>query len=218
MFHPVPAARLLRLVLACVFATAAAHAQSNLSMYTDQFVNGFQDWSWAAHNSANTSPVHSGSDSISVNDVAWTGISFYQAGFNSYQGGFDLSGYTNFSFWANGGTKGGQQLQVYIQYGSTSGATVVLTPLPTNSWRQYSVPLTTLGVANVTNAFRFNIVLTGYGPTNMFYLDDIQLTTSPGPALVHVNLNANQVLRAADSRWSGLNTAVWTATSTRRTP
>lgn len=186
-----------------------AQAQSNLSIYTDNLVNGFQDWSWAAHNLANTSPVHSGSYSISVTDVAWTGISFYQAGFNSYEGGFNLSGYTNFSFWANGGSRGGQQLQMYVQYGATSGSTVLLSPLPTNSWRQYAVPLSTLGVAGVTNAFRFNIVLTSNGPTNTYYLDDIQLTTSPGPSVVHVNLNANQVLRAADSRWFGLNTAVW---------
>ena len=151
---------LQRLALASAFAAMTAQAQSNLSIYTDNLVNGFQDWSWAAHNLANTSPVHSGSYSISVTDVAWTGISFYQAGFNSYEGGFNLSGYTNFSFWANGGSRGGQQLQMYVQYGATSGSTVLLSPLPTNSWRQYAVPLSTLGVAGVTNAFRFNIVLT----------------------------------------------------------
>ena len=181
MFHPF----LSQAAAACpgfVFATAAAHAQSNLSIYTDQFVNGFQDWSWAAHNPANTSPVHSGSYSISVNDVAWTGISFYQAGFNSYQGGFDLSGYTNFSFWANGGTRGGQQLQS-------------LYPI----WRDQrrhgpAVPVADQLLAAICGALehpgsrqRHQCVSLQYRadlqrPDQYVYLDDIQLTTSPGPS------------------------------------
>jgi hypothetical protein len=198
-------------MMLAVGAVLPSVAQSNLSIYTDHLVNGFQDWSWAAHNLANTSPVYSGSNSISVSDVAWTAISFEQAGFNSYQGGFDVSGYTNFSFWANGGTVGGQVLQVYVQYGNSNSLTYSLPPLQTNSWRQYAIALSTLGISNVTNAFRFNIQLTpnGTSTTNTFYLDAIQLTTSPGPSIVHVNLNTSQTVRTADSRWFGLNTAVW---------
>jgi len=44
----------------------SAIAQTPLQIYTDNLVNGFQDWSWATRNMANTSPVHSGSASISV--------------------------------------------------------------------------------------------------------------------------------------------------------
>ncbi len=201
--------RRMALVMVLGSAGLAASGQTNLSMYTDDLVNGFQDWSWATHSLTNTSPVHSGTDSIRVSDIAWTGISFEQAGFNSYQGGFGLSGYTNFAFWADGGASGGQQLQVYIQYGATNGVTYLLPPLPTNAWAEYAVPLTTLGVAQTTNAYRFNIQLTGNGSTNTFYLDDIQLTTSPGPAAVHVAVNTGESLRPADARWFGLNTAVW---------
>ena len=195
----------------CLSAIPALKAQTNLSIYTDHLVNGFQDWSWAAHSLTNTSPVYSGTDSISVSDVAWTGISFEQAGFNHYQGGFDVSGYTNLSFWANGGLRGGQQLQIYVQYGATNGSDYLLSPLPTNAWQQYAVPLSALGLTGVTNAYRFTLQLTPYGTstTNTFYLDDIQLTTSPGPSVVHVNVNAGQSVRAVDPRWFGLNTAVW---------
>jgi hypothetical protein len=188
-----------------------AQAQTNLSLYTDHLVNGFQDWSWAAHNLANPAPVHSGSNSISVSDVAWTAVSFYNAGFNSYQGGMDVSGFTNFSFWANGGARGGQVLQLYVQYAAVSGPAYAFPPLPTNAWRQYTVPLSALGLAGVTNAFRYNLQLTpdGASTTNTFYLADLQLTASPGPAVAHVNVSAGQSLRTADSRWFGLNTAVW---------
>lgn len=192
-------------------AISAVQAQSNLSIYTDNLVNGFQDWSWATHNLANTSPVHSGANSISVSGADWTAVSFEQAGFNSYQGGFSLAGYTNFSFWANGGSGGGQKLQVYVQYGAngTSGTAYALSPLTANTWQQFAIPFSALGVANVTNANRFNIELTGSGTTNTFYLDDIQLTTSPGPAVAHIGVNTSQAIRTADARWFGLNTAVW---------
>ena len=197
-----------------IYSTAliqAVKAQTNLSIYTDHLVNGFQDWSWANHNLANALPVYAGTNSISVSDVAWTGVSFEQAGFNNYQGGFDVSGYTNFSFWANGGSHGGQQLQIYVQYGATNGSYYLLSPLPTNSWQQYTVPLSALGLTGVTNAYRFTLQLTPYGAntTNTFYLDDVQITTSSGPALVHINVHAGQSIRSADPRWFGLNTAVW---------
>ncbi|HEY4414311.1 MAG TPA: alpha-L-arabinofuranosidase [Verrucomicrobiae bacterium] len=214
MSHPI-VTRLGAVVLITIglaTATQIVSAQSNLSIYTDHLVNGFQDWSWAAHNFANPSPVHSGNNSISVSDVAWTAVSFEQAGFNNYQGGFDVSGYTNFSFWANGGSGGGQRLQVYVQYGlngSSSSATYSLSALPVNAWQQYVIPFSALGIAGATNVNRFNIQLTGNGTTNLFYLDDIQLTTGSGPSLVQVTINATNRIRTADARWSGLNTAVW---------
>jgi hypothetical protein len=42
-----------------------------------------------------------------------------------------------------------------------------------------------------------------------FYVDDIQLLATPAPALVHISLNATQAVRTAESRWFGLNTAIW---------
>src|SRR5205814_1607824 len=50
-----------------LFGTVATlRAQSPLLIYTDHLVNGFADWSWATRNLASTSPVHSGSNSVSV--------------------------------------------------------------------------------------------------------------------------------------------------------
>src|SRR5689334_17962071 len=76
-------------------------AQSPLLIYTDHLANGFQDWSWAARNLSNTAPVHTGADSISVNASAWQALSFWHQDLNA-------PAYTNLTFWANGGTAGGQ--------------------------------------------------------------------------------------------------------------
>ncbi len=179
--------------------------QANLPIYTDRLVNGFQDWSWATRNMANTTPVHGGTASISVTSAAFTALSFQHPDFNT-------SPYSNISFWAHGGTGGGQRLQVYVQYGpsGTSGSTVVLpTTLTAGTWTQYTISLSSLGVANRANVNRINIQLAGSGTTGTFYVDDIQIGAAPAPALVHLNVNAAQTVRTADARWFGLNTAVW---------
>ena len=186
----------------------SASAQAPLAIYTDNLVNGFQDWSWATRNLANTSPTHSGSaDSISMTSAAWTALSFEHPDFST-------AVYGSFSFWANGGSSGGQRLQVYVQYGSSgSGPTYALpSALTANTWKQFSIPLSTLGVANRTNVNRINIQLTGSGTTGTFYVDDIQFDAAPAPSLVHLNANAVNTLRPADARWFGVNTATWDST------
>ena len=67
------------------------NAQANLPIYTDNLVNGFQDWSWGTRNLANTSPTYTGSQSISVSDVAWEALSFENSDFNT-------TPYTNLTF------------------------------------------------------------------------------------------------------------------------
>src|SRR5678810_152192 len=69
-------------------------AQSPLSIYGDGLLNGFQDWSWAARNLNNTSPVHSGSASISVTASTWQALSFWHSDLNA-------AAYTNLLFWIN---------------------------------------------------------------------------------------------------------------------
>ncbi len=177
-----------------------AHAQTNLLIYTDHLVNGFQDWSWAAHNITNAAPantIHAGSDSISVTSSG--GISFHQSDFND-------SIYSTLTFWANGGSSGGQVLQVYASLDTSDQPAVTLTALPTNGWQQFTVSLATLHVANKTNRARISITS---GSSSPYYLDDIQLNTSSAPALQHLGVDASQILRLADVRWAGVNTATW---------
>src|ERR1051326_2618132 len=92
-----------------LLATASLRAQSLLLIYTDHLVNSFADWSWGTRNLANTSPVHSGSNSVSVSAAVWQAFSVWHDDLNA-------ASYANLTFWANGGSSGGQILQVYVEY------------------------------------------------------------------------------------------------------
>lgn len=183
-------------------------AQSPLTVYTDNLVNGFQDWGWATHNYANTSPVHSGNNSVSVTIAsAWQGLQIVHSA-------FDSTPYGSVSFWINGGASGGQRLQLFglAQIGSTQNvwqSSFSLGTLQANSWQQFTIPLSALGVANKSNVT--GIVIQdriGAGqPT--FYVDDVQFDTKAAPALVQVSLNATQSVRTVDARHFGVNLAVW---------
>src|SRR5208283_5867625 len=184
-------------------------AQTNLVIYADSLTSGWQDWSYAAtRNFANTSPVHSGSDSISVTITgAWGAIQL---------GHVDMTNtaYAFISFWLNGGASGGQQLQMYglLDVDGTNTAQIgryyLNTPIA-NTWQQYTVPLSALGVANTTNFTGFAIQDSVGSTEPTFYLDDIQLVNATAPALTHLTLNAGQPIRTADARWFGMNVAVW---------
>jgi hypothetical protein len=184
--------------------TPRLSAQTNISIYSDQLNNGFQNWSWGNVNISCTSPVHSGTDSISYHDVAWNAISFWHADFNP-------APYKYLDFWLNNSGAGGQVIQIYLQYSNAvySTAAYQLPALPsTTAWQHFFIPLSSLGAASVTNLSRINFQLTSFGTTNVFYMDDVNLSLVP-PSTVNLVVDANQTLRIADARWFGLNTAVW---------
>jgi alpha-L-arabinofuranosidase len=196
----------LAALLSC---TLEADAQNNLSIYSDQLNNGFQDWGWATHNYSNIAPVHSGSDSVSVtiSTVNYDGLQIYHPD-------FDSTPYTSLSFWVNGGAIGGQNLQVYglLHLGTTNNfgmPSIPLGTLPADTWQHITIPLSSLNVASSANFTGFVIqsAIGAIQPT--FYVDDIQLNANPPPPLVHIGVDAGQKLRAADARWFGLNTAIW---------
>jgi hypothetical protein len=185
-----------------------AQAQAPLPVYTDHLVNGFQDWGWATHDYANPSPVHSGTASVAVTIASpWQGLQIYHPD-------MDSSLYSSVSFWLNGGTNGGQRLQVYglLHIGTTNNAGqshYSFGTLGTNSWQQFIVPLATLGVANKTN-FTGLVIQDRIGAVQpTFYVDDIQLVAAPAPTLSHLSLNATQAVRSVDARWFAVNTAIW---------
>ena len=178
-------------------------AQSPLPIYTDSYVNGFDDWSWAPHNVANTSPVHSGNNSISVSAAVNQAISFHHAD-------LDTTLYNDFSFWAHGGAGGGQRLRVYAELSGVGQPGVdIAAPLTANTWQQFTLSLSSLGVANKPNFSRINIQLRSGGTTTTFYVDDVQIGHKPPPAAVNVGVQATQVLRTVDARHFGVNLAIW---------
>jgi hypothetical protein len=200
----------------CGLATAAvlgsvaleAKAQAPLTVYADGLLNGFQDWGWAAHNYANTSPpIHSGSASISVTiGAAYEGLQMVHSA-------FDSTAYSSVSFWLHGGASGGQRLQIsgLAQVGSTQNVwqtSFSLGTLTTN-WQQFTVPLSALGLANKGNAtgIVFQDRIGAAQPT--FYVDDVVFNAVVVPAQVNVSVNATQAVHAVDARHFGVNIAIW---------
>jgi hypothetical protein len=211
MFSP----KLKRQILASVLLVGLLgvgmniQGQTNYSIFSDELDNGFLNRSTGTNNFASSSPVHSGVRAISMRDLAGKTIAFGHTDFNPTSA-------TNLIFWANGGTAGGQILEVYVQYNNSasSGPVYPLPPLPKNSWEGFSLSLNELGLAGVTNISQLNFELTGAGTTGLFSLDDISLTSTNAASLatnspVHVRVDATQTLRGADARWFGLNTAIW---------
>ena len=189
-------------VLVVALCAVNASAQSAFSIYYDSLTNAFQDWSWAPRDLNNASPVHAGTKSIRVSANFWEGIAFHHAD-------FDSTAYASVSFWANGGT-GGQRIQIYGEYGSTTPAAYTVPgTLPVNTWQQYTIPLATLGIANKPNFHHLTFQLRNDGTTNTFYLDDIVFNANPPPALVNISLNTTQSVRTVDTRHFGVNLAMW---------
>ncbi len=205
---PCRVAIIMGMTCLALVSTTDTKAQANLQVYADSLVNGFQDWGWAPHNYANTLPVHSGNNSASVTIAsAWDGLQILHSAFGS-------TPYDSVSFWLNGGTSGGQRLQVYglAQIENTQNvgqASFLLDTLGTNSWQQFIVPLSALGLANKGNATGLVIQDRIGAAQPTFYVDDIQFMPKPVPSVVNVSVNATQSLRTVDARHFGVNLAIW---------
>jgi hypothetical protein len=186
------------------FAAGSALAQTNRPIYTDNLVNGFSaSSSGLTYNVANTSPVHTGSYSISATVTA-------PGGYLSFQhGGFNSSPYGSVQFWINGGASGGQVLKVYGTLNGSVQTAYSLPKLMTNVWQQFIVPLSSLGCSNKANFSGLRIADASGGAQPVFYVDDVYIGAAPAPAVVHLNILANQTNRLADGRWFGVNTATW---------
>lgn len=177
-----------------LFAGAALRlaAQSDQTVYTDSLQNGWQDYGWATLNYANASPVHGGSSSISVSSTNWEALYLHH---NAQAG----SAFTDLTFWINGGSSGGQVVQVQATRNGAAQSPVVLTALPFNSWRQETVSLASLGVASATDFDGFWIQVQNPGLAPTFYVDDITLVggtpppavTNP-PVAITINATLNQ--------------------------
>jgi hypothetical protein len=159
-------------LLAAWLPFSNVQAQSNEIIYSNSLQNGWADWSWASDNLSCTSPVLTGfSDSISVLCTNFQALYLHQTA-------FDSTPYTNLTFWINGGTKGGQPLQVRATLSGAAQTAVALSPLTTN-WQQITVTLAALGVANQPNMDGFWIQSQTKAQLAPFYVDDIVLVAGP---------------------------------------
>jgi hypothetical protein len=191
-------------LLWCLALPAVADAQTDQSVYTDALANGWQNWSWATVNLANTTPVQSGTDSIGVSAGP------YQALYLHHDP-FDSTLYTSLNFWINGGASGGQLLQVQATLNGAAQTVVTLPLLAANTWTQISIPLSSLGVQTQPNLDGFWIQDRSGATQPTFFVDTIAIKAQPAPNVVNVTVNAADTLRVVDPRHFAVNTAVWDA-------
>ncbi len=210
MIHSVTSRRALSLLtflmpfLCCLALPSVARAQTDQSVYTDALVNGWQNWSWATVNLSNTTPVQSGTDSISVSAGPYQALYLHQTA-------FDSTPYAALVFWINGGSAGGQLLQVQATLDGTAQTVVTLPALAANSWQQVTIPLSSLGVQNQPDMDGFWIQDRSGTTQPTFFVDTITITAQPPPSVVNVTVNAAQPVRIVDTRQFAVNTAVWDA-------
>ncbi|HZV35771.1 MAG TPA: glycoside hydrolase family 44 protein, partial [Verrucomicrobiae bacterium] len=185
--------------LLLAIASFSSRAQTtNQPIYIDSLVNGWQDWSWAKDNLANTSPVHSGSDSISISCTNYQGFYLHQTAFNS-------SPYSNITFWIYVTSSGVPPLKVQGTLSGTAQSSYYQIPSVTaNTWTLITVPLSSLGTANATNMDGFWIESETSSQVPTFYVDDITLntnsvvttnnppTTTNSTAVISVDAGANR--------------------------
>jgi alpha-L-arabinofuranosidase len=163
-------------LISLLFAANPVLSQTNQSIYTDSLQNNWQDWGWAQISYDNTSPVHSGSMSISVTITGgWQAIYLFHAP-------FDSSPFANLTFWLNGGTSGRQGLGIQGHAGGAAQTVVTLTPPTANAWTKYTVSLASIGVANRTDMDGFWIQDRIGAAQPTFYLDGITLSVIPEPS------------------------------------
>ncbi|HEV2456713.1 MAG TPA: alpha-L-arabinofuranosidase [Verrucomicrobiae bacterium] len=178
-------------------------ASDDYLIYTIQLNNGWaDDYSYAPYYLTNN-PNFDGSNSIACAFTSWQALWFTHDPINT-------TIYNNVSFWLNGGPAGGQNLNFYAQTGPnfTDGNAVSVTA-PAGAWTEYTIPLASLGVANITNltGFQFSNPNGSVQPT--FYVADFSLSAAPKPAVVHVGVNAAAPIRTVDARVFGINNVAW---------
>ena len=205
--------------IACVFVIGlltlserVVVAGDDLILYDDALRSGFQDWGWAPHSLTNTSPVYSGTNSISVSYQSnYDGLYVVNPG-----AGIDTSGYTAIRFAIHGGSVGGQLLSVKAgdNSGYPSNSVALNTFLPggpvAGSWRIVTLPLNALNLQDaIFNRLVFQSDIDGPQPT--FYLDDIRLIAGAIPDVITgtIRIDASGIVTPIDSRLRGTNLPTW---------
>jgi hypothetical protein len=173
---PIPAAAAL------VALVLALPAPAQLAVYTDSLQNGFSDWSWAAHDLAQTAVVRSGSAAVSFEPDGWEALFLHR------DAGFTSAEYEAIELWVRGAGAGGQQVTIAILNDGTAVASAPLAgfveggTIPAGAWAKATVPFSALGLAAGSwDGIWLQDASGGNQPT--LYVDDVRLlpNTSPPP-------------------------------------
>jgi len=155
----------------------------DLTIYDNNLAPGWQSWSWATVDFANTTAAYSAPNSISVDAGVWGSL------YLAYQGApLDTSGYNTLTFWANGGASGGQRVTISaaVNFNGDGLPSYSIDALPANTWRKYEIPLAALGVQGQSNITNFGFMNTSGVTAPTFYIDEIVLSPAQASTLLQV--------------------------------
>jgi hypothetical protein len=145
---------------------AFAQSTTPLAIYGDRLAPGWDNWSWAEV----TLGVRASGDErpIQIDADAWEALYLHHEPFST-------AGYTNFSFWINGG-QGGQTLSVVAL--DAAGEALSTGPFRfvplANAWRRVEVPLSEIGAADtIVSGFLIQNATAASAPT--FFVNEIGL-------------------------------------------
>ncbi len=193
--------RLGMVATSCFVAVAGADDQV---IFDEALRNGWESWSWAAVDVAQSTVVHAGSRAIAVTGGPWEALYLGHSALNS-------SGYTHLAFWIHGGPKGGQKLQVQAVLGSDAQAPWSVPDLAANTWQHISVPLSALGAANAANFTGFWLQDRSGAAQAPYYVDDVALIAGSVPpvtnGVVTVTVDAARDRHPIDPRIYGVSFA-----------
>lgn len=149
-------------------AVTAAPA-TDLVVYGDALASGWENWSWdTAVNFANSSPVQSGAQSMSVTyNAGWAGLSLRASA------PVNTANYTGISFWAYGAAGSGPVgFNIQTTDGGAASASITFTA-PAGQWTQYTVSWAQLG--NPGQVARVNWQEMGGDAKPVWFVDDVRL-------------------------------------------
>jgi WD40 repeat protein len=135
-------------------------------VFGDTLGDGWTDWSWAAVEYTNASPVHEGSNSISVRAGPWQGLYLHHDSFKPAE--FD-----RVSLWVHGGDSP-KQLMLSGCVNSVFQTGVLLT-VPGGVWTRVVEPLAALEVANQPGFDGIGLQESTGAGQGVFYVDQIEL-------------------------------------------
>ncbi len=157
---------------------------ADISVYADALAADWQNWSWSTTlNFSNSAPVHSGSQSLSVQyNAGWAGLYLHP------NAAYDTKAYDRIRFWVNGGSAGGQRIAVIVN-GDTSHSYPVT--LQANTWTQVTLGFNQLGSPATLTDLYWQEATGGAQP--VYYLDDITLLAATVlPVSLNIDVNTNR--------------------------
>ena len=166
-----------------VLQSGGSSGGEDLTIYDNNLAAGWQSWSWASVNFANTTVAQSPPNSISVDAGPWGSL------YLAYQGApLDTSSYNTLTFWANGGPSGGQRVTISaaVNFNGDGLPSYTIESLPANTWQKYEIPLAALGVQGSSNITNFGFMNTSGGTEPTFYIDEIKLSPTIPSTLLQV--------------------------------